>query len=310
MSWLEVRGFSCFVPSFGQGGTPILLLHGWAGDSTDWTAQIPALAGRAQVIAMDLRGHGRSQTTVGGYDAEGLSRDVIAVLDALALGPVDVIGHSLGGIIASFVGLERPDLVRSLLLIDPAYGQPPGRADEVLAIIGDPESADSAERAAAAADLPSPLANDDTRARSARRRLQALGLGPHVVWATFAGMFCGPGGLGVTPASEALVRERPRPTLCLYAYPPTWRWESDLSPHPETCLLWNDVTHFLHQDQPARFNRGRTRLAGRGRSPYPSPPGARDAPSRPRPSNRGEPCPTSKSRCSKTALRTPHSPAG
>jgi pimeloyl-ACP methyl ester carboxylesterase len=254
MSWIEVRGFRCFVASFGEGGPPIVLLHGWAGDSTDWSAQIPDLAERARVITIDLRGHGRSQATAGGYDAETLGRDVIAVLEQLALGPVDLIGHSLGGILASFVALTRPELVRSLLLIDPAYGQPAARAQEALALVGDPASADSAERAAAAADLPSPISDDANRARSARRRLQALGLGPDVVWQTFAGMFCGPGGLGVVPASEALVRDRRHPSLCVYAYEPTWRWERSLTTSPETCLLWEDVSHFLHQDQPARFN--------------------------------------------------------
>ena len=254
MSWIEVRGFRCFVAAFGRGGPPIVLLHGWAGDSTDWTAQIPALAERARVITIDLRGHGRSQATAGGYDCEALSWDVVAVLDALELGPADLIGHSLGGILASFVALRRPDLVRSLVLVDPAYGQPPERAQEVLAIIGNPDSASSADRAAAAADLPSPISDDANRARSVRRRLQALGLGPHVVWQTFAGMFCGSGGLGLSPLSEALVRDRRHPTLCIYAYPPTWRWERDRSASPDTCLLWDDVSHFLHQDQPGRFN--------------------------------------------------------
>jgi pimeloyl-ACP methyl ester carboxylesterase len=251
---LEVRGFRCFYAEFGRGEPATVLLHGWSGDSTDWTAQIPDLAERSRVIAIDLRGHGRSQATPDGYEAEELAWDVIAVLDRLALKPADLIGHSLGGILASFISLRRPDLVRSLLLVDPAYGQPPARCAEVEAIIGDPSSADSEARATEAADLPSPLSDEANRRRSVRRRLQAEGLGSHVVWETFRGMFCGPGGLGVLPASEALVRDRKHPTLAIYAYRPTWEWERRLSATPDRCLLWEDVSHFLHDDQPARFN--------------------------------------------------------
>jgi pimeloyl-ACP methyl ester carboxylesterase len=254
MATIEVRGFRCFYAEFGQGGPPIVLLHGWSGDSTDWSAQIPDLAERARVIVLDLRGHGRSQATRDGYEAVELGRDVIAVLEALALGPADLVGHSLGGILASFVALRRPDLVRSLLLVDPAYGQPPARCGEVMEIIGDPDSADSGRRATVAADLPSPLSDEAGRRRSARRRLQAEGLGSHVVWETFRGMFCGPGGLGVLPTSEALVRDRRHPTLAIYAYRPTWEWERSLSSTPERCLLWQNVSHFLHDDHPDRFN--------------------------------------------------------
>jgi pimeloyl-ACP methyl ester carboxylesterase len=257
MSWVRVRGFDCFVAEFGRGSRSVVLIHGWCSDSTDWVDQIPAFADDARVVTLDLRGHGHSEKTAGGYGSGDLAEDVIAVLDLLGLSDSHLVGHSLGGIIANLIAVSRPDLARSVLLIDPAYGQPEERAEETVVIIGDPMSADSAERAALAADLEPEVRNSVTSARRIRRRLQALALGPDVVWPTYAGMWCGADAPGLRPETERAIRERRRPTFCIYAYEPTYAWEADLV-HGlglDTRLeLWTGVTHFLHQDDPERFN--------------------------------------------------------
>lgn len=257
MSWVRVRGFDCFVAEFGHGASTVVLVHGWCSDSTDWVDQISAFANDARVVTLDLRGHGHSEKTAGGYGSADLTEDVIAVLDHLGLSDSHLVGHSLGGIIANLIAVRRPDLVRSVLLIDPAYGQPEERAEQTLAVIGDPMSADSAERAAQTADLEPEVRNSVTSARRIRRRIQALALGPEVVWPTYAGMWCGPSAPGLRPETEKAIRERCRPTLCIYAYEPTYAWESSLvrSLGLDSRLeLWTGVTHFLHQDDPERLN--------------------------------------------------------
>ena len=257
MSWVRVRGFDCFVAEFGRGSRTVVLIHGWCGDSTDWVDQIPAFVSDARVVTLDLRGHGHSEKTTGGYGSADLAEDVIAVLDHLGVTDSHLVGHSLGGILVNLIAVRRPDLVRSVLLIDPAYGQPEEREDQTLAIIGDPMSDDSAQRAALAADLEPEVCNSVTSARRIRRRLQALALGPEVVWSTYAGMWCGPNAPGLRPETERAIKERCRPTLCIYAYEPTYAWESSLVRTlglGSRLELWTGVTHFLHQDDPERFN--------------------------------------------------------
>ncbi len=99
---------------------PLLLCHGFSGSSHDFAMQIEPLAERRQVVSIDHRGHGRSQKlrTVERYSIDRLAADVIAFLDAEVGRPVDLLGHSMGGAISLRVTLARPDLVRSLILMD------------------------------------------------------------------------------------------------------------------------------------------------------------------------------------------------
>jgi pyruvate dehydrogenase E2 component (dihydrolipoamide acetyltransferase) len=104
----------------GGAGTPMLLLHGFGADLNTWMFNQPVLAEGRRVVALDLPGHGGSAREVGTGDAETLRRAVEASVAALDLGPVHVVGHSLGGTLAALLASRRPDLVRSLTLIAPA----------------------------------------------------------------------------------------------------------------------------------------------------------------------------------------------
>ena len=101
-------------------GTPLVLGHGFSGSVHDFALQIPVLAESRPVIAVDKRGHGFSTKTAdaGSYTVERLVADEIAFLEANADGPVDLLGHSMGGRVALRTTIERPDLVRSLVLMD------------------------------------------------------------------------------------------------------------------------------------------------------------------------------------------------
>jgi pimeloyl-ACP methyl ester carboxylesterase len=105
----------------GGTGSPLLCIHGLGGTKISMLPLIRALAGSRRVIALDLPGFGESVKPLRNrYDAAEFATAVVAVLDALDLPEVDLLGHSLGGRIALEVALREPDRVRRLILMTPA----------------------------------------------------------------------------------------------------------------------------------------------------------------------------------------------
>ncbi len=100
-----------------SGRPTLLLIHGMAGSSRTWKSVMPDLAEDFTVLAPDLIGHGESAKPMGDYSlgafASGL-RDLLALLE---IGPVTVIGHSLGGGVAMQLAYQHPELVDRLVLI-------------------------------------------------------------------------------------------------------------------------------------------------------------------------------------------------
>ena len=99
-------------------GPPVVLLHGWAFDHRIWDRQIRVLAEAGYAtVAIDLRGHGRSDRPYGDYTLERLSRDVITVITELDLTDAALVGWSLGGVTAFKVAVEAPQLLSRLILV-------------------------------------------------------------------------------------------------------------------------------------------------------------------------------------------------
>ena len=98
----------------------VVLLHGFACSIGWWRDMIPALARDHRVIAFDLLGHGGSEKPQDGYGMEEQARRVAAALDRLDVRRATVIGHSMGGIVATALREERPTLVTSLVFLDRA----------------------------------------------------------------------------------------------------------------------------------------------------------------------------------------------
>jgi pimeloyl-ACP methyl ester carboxylesterase len=117
MAMLDIDGVSLHVEDAGQ-GTPVLALHGLGSSGRDWGEVTPELAARHRVIVPDLRGHGRSDKPAGRYDVPGYARDAAGLCDRLGVGRVHVVGLSLGGMIAFELALARPDLVRSMVIVN------------------------------------------------------------------------------------------------------------------------------------------------------------------------------------------------
>jgi pimeloyl-ACP methyl ester carboxylesterase len=118
------------------GGPPLVLLHALGENGGDWDNVAPAFGRHWRVYAPDLRGHGRSDWP-GDYSVELMRADILAFLDALALDRVDLIGHSLGGMVAYLFAAEHPERLDQLILEDVAAPLPrkagvPARPDGQL----------------------------------------------------------------------------------------------------------------------------------------------------------------------------------
>jgi lipase len=101
-------------------GVPVVALHGSASSGAQWRSLAGHLEGRFRVITPDLPGYGGSEAAKG--RALGLGGDAGQIIGLLAtLGePAHLVGHSFGGAVALKIARLRPDLVRSLTLIEPA----------------------------------------------------------------------------------------------------------------------------------------------------------------------------------------------
>ncbi|MGW0881960.1 alpha/beta fold hydrolase [Streptomyces sp. NPDC002671] len=103
-----------------EGAPPVVLLHCRGADGADWTRIAERLAAPPhprRVYAPDLRGHGRSDWP-GEYSCQLMRDDVHALLTALGIDRADVVGHSLGGVVAYLLAQRHPGAVRRLVLED------------------------------------------------------------------------------------------------------------------------------------------------------------------------------------------------
>lgn len=102
------------------GAVPTVLVHGYSGDLNNWLFNLPALAARAPVIAVELPGHGASSKQLETGSLQELADAIAAVLQALDVDRCDLIGHSLGAAVAARLALDAPELARTLVLVAPA----------------------------------------------------------------------------------------------------------------------------------------------------------------------------------------------
>jgi len=116
--WVGARGLRFHVAEAGSGDDPVLLLHGWPQHWYEWRELMPALADRHRVLAMDLRGFGWSDAPRTGYEKENLASDVLAVLDALGLERVKLVGHDWGGWIGFLLCLRAPERFERYLALN------------------------------------------------------------------------------------------------------------------------------------------------------------------------------------------------
>ncbi|WP_329147635.1 alpha/beta hydrolase [Streptomyces sp. NBC_01456] len=97
----------------------VLLLHGLMGRASHWAGTARRLSARHRPVALDQRGHGRSEKpAVGPYDRGAYVDDAIAAVEQLGLAPVALVGHAMGALTAWQLASRRPDLVSALVICD------------------------------------------------------------------------------------------------------------------------------------------------------------------------------------------------
>ena len=151
MTLTRVRGPSgtVAVDDGGSGGPPVVFLHSLAGNAAHWQAQLDRLRGSRRAVAVELRGHGRSDPPENGdYRLPSLAGDLEAAVDALGLERFALAGHSLGGGVAVSYAGAHPDRVERLFLLDATGDGTRLPAAEVEAFLAALESAyaDTIER--------------------------------------------------------------------------------------------------------------------------------------------------------------------
>lgn len=103
-----------------DGGTPVLMIHGFGADLATWMFNQQALAEDRPVYAIDLPGHGGSSKQVEDGSVAGLAKTVLAYMDAAGIDRAHLVGHSLGGAIAVEIAASAPERVAALTLVAPA----------------------------------------------------------------------------------------------------------------------------------------------------------------------------------------------
>jgi pimeloyl-ACP methyl ester carboxylesterase len=114
--FIKVNGATIYYEEQGT-GDPLILMHGFGRTSADWKPFVAEYAKYYRVISWDMRGHGRSDNpdTSEVFLHAVAARDLLALIDALQLKNVKLIGHSSGGIVALYAAIMKPDAIEAIV---------------------------------------------------------------------------------------------------------------------------------------------------------------------------------------------------
>jgi pimeloyl-ACP methyl ester carboxylesterase len=256
--YANVNGVSMFYTDEGE-GSPVLLVHGWSCDGSDWSWQTPALkAAGYRCIVPDLRGHGRSTVVEDGYTPRGYAADLAALITQLNTGPVVAIGHSMGGATVVALAVEHPDLVRAVVPVDSAYGFSEDTPAQMTGMVEAFKSAQGHQAALGFAGSAFYTASTPSHLPALHaRRIAAFDQG--VMWKAMAGLALAPDQFGTKGESEKYLTRVKAPALAFRAgnQDPSGvaAWERAQFQHPASKAVgWEGTGHWLHQERPSEFN--------------------------------------------------------
>jgi pimeloyl-ACP methyl ester carboxylesterase len=114
----EVNGLSMHYLIAGNGGSPVILLHGYAQNSHMWRPLMKELGKTHLVIAPDLRGFGDTTKAESGYEKKSMAQDIHALANALGIEKAGVAGHDIGLMVAYAYAAQYPATVERIALLD------------------------------------------------------------------------------------------------------------------------------------------------------------------------------------------------
>jgi pimeloyl-ACP methyl ester carboxylesterase len=241
-----LNGAKIHYQSFGgSGNQAFVLVHGWSCDLGHWRYQIPDLAKRARVIAIDLPGHGQSDKPDIAYTIDHFAVAIDAVLRDAKVDKAVVLGHSMGTPIARQFYRKYPQKTLAIVIVDGAlrpFGDKAMRDQYVTMFKG----ADFREVGLRMFDTMTPaLSADDKKVVKA----SMSNTPQNVMVSAMEGMnnesLYGPDKISV-------------PVLAILAKSPFWAPDTEqflrsLAPDLEF-VMWEGVDHFLHLEKRKEFN--------------------------------------------------------
>ncbi len=117
MPQLNCNSTNLYYETYGAGST-LLFIHGLGSSAYDWKAQIDYFSAQYKVIVLDLRGHGQSDKAAGLYSIPLFAEDVASLIKNLSLKEVDIVGISLGGMVAMQLAVNYPQLVKKMVIVN------------------------------------------------------------------------------------------------------------------------------------------------------------------------------------------------
>jgi pimeloyl-ACP methyl ester carboxylesterase len=115
--YASISDMDVYWESRGNGGTPLVVVHGGFGLASMFGELLAQLALRRRVIAIELQGHGHTRDIARPFSFEAFGDDIAGVIDALDLGQADLLGYSLGASASLRAAIQHPRLVRRLALV-------------------------------------------------------------------------------------------------------------------------------------------------------------------------------------------------
>lgn len=115
-AYADLGNIRLYYEIYGE-GDPLLLLHGWTQTSDFWKEYIPFFSDRYRVIAIDLRGHGRSGILTDAFSIQKAADDIKSLMDMLGLSGARAVGLSYGGLVLLELAHNHPQQLSSMILI-------------------------------------------------------------------------------------------------------------------------------------------------------------------------------------------------
>jgi pimeloyl-ACP methyl ester carboxylesterase len=224
----------------------LVFVHGWSCDRRYWSLQLQAFAKYYQVVGLDLAGHGESGVNRSRWTIAAFGADVAAVVDALKLEKVVLVGHSMGGDVIAEAARPLKGRVAGLVWVDTYKRLGTARTDDEVGAIVTPLRTNFAEAT-----------------RHLVRGMFQPGADPGLVDLVVTDMASAPPAVGVGALEAALRYDRDMPAalaelkLPVIAInpetPPTD--VASMSKHGVEVIVMSDVGHFPMLESPDRFNR-------------------------------------------------------
>ncbi len=115
-----------YIDTGNRAGPAVVLIHGYTDSARDWFPMLPYVSKQFRLILVDIRGHGRSSKPECCYSRLDFAYDIKLLLDALGVQKADIVGHSLGSIIAQTFAEYWPERTGRVVLISSTAGPPIG----------------------------------------------------------------------------------------------------------------------------------------------------------------------------------------